>query len=352
MTFTTSTARRFLFVGGGTGGHLTPALGIAEALEARGHECFFLVSGRAVERGYFADRPGHASLGVDSSRLPRPLALIPAALRLRQHARRWRPHVVVALGGASSAAALGWRGAPRVLLEGNRVPGRAVRWMQRGTAATLTLFQETADELPTGHWVGPVGRRALAMPERARARAQLGLDREGVVLLAAGGSQGARDVNELAARMLPRLADLGGQLLALCGAGKAEALRERARAARVPAVVLEHCDDMGAAYAAADFAVLRGGASTMAELLLTRLPAAVLPYPHHADRQQEHNARALEPGVCCFSGSPAEADAFVAGALTDADLRAEMRAALVATAPDDGASRAVAALEEIASRKV
>ena len=342
-------AYRFLFVGGGTGGHLTPALGIAEALEARGHDCYFLVSGRAVERGYFEGRPGHASLGVDSSRLPRALALVPAALRLRRHARGYRPHVLVALGGASSAAVLGWRRAPRVLLEGNRVPGRAVRWMQRGARATLTLFPETAAELPTGRWVGPVGRASLVPPDAAAARARLGLHAAGPVLLAAGGSQGAQAVNQLAARMLPRLAELVGQLLALTGPGNAEELRQALAASGVHGVVLEHCSDMGAAYAAADFAVLRGGASTMAELLLTRLPAAVLPYPHHADRQQEHNARALEPGVCCFPGAPEDADALVAGALADPLLRERMRAALVALAPGDGAARAADVLEEIAA---
>lgn len=345
----TATPRRFLFVGGGTGGHLTPALGLAEELERRGHRCFFLVSGRAVEEGYFADRADHASLQIDRSRLPKALAILAAMLRLRAHARSLRPHAVIVLGGASSIAAYGWRKAPHVLLEGNLCAGKAVRWMQRGAAATLTLFPATADGLRRGHCVGPIGRAAMCAPPAIEARERLGLRPAGAVLLTAGGSQGARDINDFARELLPELAAMGGQLLALTGVGKVTELQAAAAEAGVHAVVLEHCSDMGAAYAAADFAVLRGGASTMAELLLTRLPALILPYPYHKDRQQFHNAAALEPGVRCAERGDGNALCFVAEALRNPELRAQMRAALEAAAPADGAIAAATKVEEIAA---
>ena len=79
---------KVLFVGGGTGGHLTPATGLAEELRARGHRTRFLCNGRAVERAFFQEADEAHSLGIDDSRLPRAAALIRAMLRARREARR------------------------------------------------------------------------------------------------------------------------------------------------------------------------------------------------------------------------------------------------------------------------
>jgi UDP-N-acetylglucosamine--N-acetylmuramyl-(pentapeptide) pyrophosphoryl-undecaprenol N-acetylglucosamine transferase len=324
---------RVLFVGGGTGGHLTPALGLAEALEERGHETLFLISGRAVERAYFADGRAHASLGFDESRWPRPLALLGAMRRARGAARAFAPTLTVALGGAASAAALAV-GGPRVLLEGNAVAGRSVRWMQPFARATLTLFAETAGALRGGVCVGPLGRRVLRARPRAEARAALGLPVDGALLLVLGGSQGAR-------------------ALLLCGPGRAAALEQSAAAWPQVLHVREHCAEMGAAYSAADFALTRGGASTIAELWLHALPAVIVPYPHHRDRQQERNAAALAPGLAVVREEHLDDAALdrVADATLDPARRAPMRAHLesLRARTGDGSARAVRALEEIAS---
>lgn len=342
---------RVLFVGGGTGGHLTPALGLAEALEARGHETLFLISGRAVERDFFADGRRHASLGFDESGLPRPLALIGAMRRARAEARRFAPSVTVALGGAASAAALAVTG-PRVLLEGNAVAGRSVRWMQPFARATLTLFAATAGTLRGGVCVGPLARRALRARPRGEARAALGLPGEGALLLVLGGSQGATALNRAALALAPSLAAQGARALLLCGPGRAAELA--AAAARWPdtLTVREHCADMGAAYSAADFALARGGASTVAELWLHALPAVIVPYPHHRDRQQEHNALALAPGLAVVREEHLDdaALARIAAATLEPALRAPMRAHLesLRARSGDGSALAVRALEEIA----
>lgn len=342
---------RVLFVGGGTGGHLTPALGLAEALEERGHATLFLVSGRAVERAYFADGRAHASLGYDESRWPRPLALPGAMARARREARAFRPDLVVALGGGASAAALAVS-APRVLLEGNAIEGRSVRWMQPFARATLTMFPATAPRLRHGVCVGPLGRRLLDPMPQAQARARLGLPPAGPLLLALGGSQGARAVNLAAARVAQRIAPQGGALLLLCGAGRAADAAEAAAAWPRQVFVREHCDQMGAAYSAADFALTRGGASTVAELWLHALPAVILPYPHHKDRQQELNASALAPGLRVVREADldeAELDRIAAEVLDPAQ-RAPMQAHLAEQRrrAGDGRAQAVRILEEIA----
>lgn len=345
---------RFLFVGGGTGGHLTPALGLAEALEARGHETLFLLSGRGVERSYFADGRSHQSLGIDSSRLPRVAALFPAMLRARRLAKRFRPHAVIALGGASSVAVLGIgrrRQRPLVLLEGNRVLGRSVQLLERFAARTLTMFEETAQQCRRGVQLGPVGRDHLQAVPAEQARRRLGLEPTLPTLLVMGGSQGARDLNRMAQDLLPQLQELGWQLLALVGAEKGAELRSAMEAQGLPGRCLEHCTEMGAAYGAADFALTRGGASTLGELWLQRLPAAVLPYPYHKDRQQQHNAEALAPGVLLLTEEPGQARQQVLACLADASRRTAMADALAGSAPQDGRRHGAQLLEAIASGK-
>ncbi len=341
---------RFLFVGGGTGGHLAPALGMAEELRRRGHETLFLTSGRGVEQDFLAAAGAWASLGTDGGRMPRPLRLLRAMARARREAARFRPQLVVGLGGLTGAAALGAKGRrPLVLLEGNRVVGRGVRFLRRWADGALTLFPEPAGELPGGRCVGPIGRAALAPRPRAEARRALGLAEEGLVLFLTGGSQGALDLNRWAAELAPELARRGVQLHAAAGAGKDRALREAMAAHRVAGRVVAHCADMGAAYSAADLALCRGGAATVAELWLHRLPAVVVPYPGHADRQQELNARALEPGVRVLDDGAA-VRAAVLELLDDAGARRAMSASLAASAPPDGLAQAVGMLEEMAAR--
>ena len=340
---------RFLFVGGGTGGHLTPAIGLAEGLEARGHETLFLLSGRDVEQSYVADGRACKSLAFESSRFPRPFALLGDGMRARKHARRFRPDAVIALGGAASAASLLIPHAPLVLLEGNFVVGRSVKWMASFSALILTMFEPTAKQLKRSVAMGPVTRKLLQPQDVASARAKFGLDPQRKTILVMGGSQGAMDLNQLARSLLPELEKADWQMLAICGAGKGQHLE----AAGYPnLVLLDHCNEMGAAYSAADFALTRGGASTVGELWLHGLPAAVLPYPWHKDRQQEHNTRALEPGLLCLHGTDPNAHLeTILRCLTDDDTRAIMRDSLTAQRPPDGQGIGVAQLEEIAAPK-
>jgi len=345
---------RVLFVGGGTGGHLTPALGLAEALEQAGHETLFLLGGREVEQDYVGTERATESLRFEQSRWPKPLALLGAMGRARRHAARFRPHVTVALGGAASAASLAVPGAPLVLLEGNYVVGKSVRWMQSFAALTLTMYADTAGKIRRAQQVGPLPRKTLDGPcgesahDRSlamrQAREHFGLHPDRPVLLALGGSQGARDVNLAAQSLLPDLRQRGWQLLLLCGPGKASAFAEDLSE---DCVVLEHCSEMGYAYTAAEFVLSRGGASTLGELWLRALPAMVLPYPYHKDRQQEWNARALAPGICCHEHWDESAKTELLACLESPTRRAEMADALRKAGPLDGRAKAVQLLEEI-----
>jgi len=336
-------------VGGGTGGHLTPALGLAEGLQERGHKTFFLSSGRSVEEDYLCHAGECASLGVDESSLPRPLPLIPALFRARTHGKKFQPDVVIGLGGLCGCAALSARlGAPLVLLEGNRVVGRGVRLMQGFAKHTLTLFEDTAEHLKSGLWVGPLGRHSLQPVSAHEAREHFCLPQDSTILLLMGGSQGAAQLNDFVAENAATLAQRSVALLALCGPGKAEKLRKAAKEADLPAVVLDHCKEMGLAYSAADFVLCRGGASTVAELWLHRVPSMIVPYPWHKDRQQEHNAQALGKGTVITDSLGAESGQHLLNLLGSQERLASMRVALEDNAPPDGLPRALSLLENLA----
>jgi UDP-N-acetylglucosamine--N-acetylmuramyl-(pentapeptide) pyrophosphoryl-undecaprenol N-acetylglucosamine transferase len=215
-------------------------------------------------------------------------------------ARRFRPDVVVATGGyvafpavagARAAALATRRRVPIALLEPNAEPG-----------LTNRLLEPFVDEIWLG--VGGVARRkavltgtpvraSLRVPlEREVARTQLGLASGRTTIVAIGGSQGARRLNEAMLGLDKAARRNGWQVLALTGAGELE--RARTAASGLDWLhVAGYLDDPAPAYAAADIVVARAGASTLAELAATGTPALLVPYPHATADHQTRNAEAV-----------------------------------------------------------
>lgn len=292
---------RALFVGGGTGGHLAPGVAVAEGLAARGHDVAFAIAGRDVERALLGPR------GLEHHALFRGGLGRPAPWRLAvwfAAVRRWRallaersPDVVVVLGGwvALPVVIAGTGARPTVLLEQNAHPGRVQRALS-GRVDHVCLAYD-GDAMPRGRATTTVTGnplRDLAPLAAADARARLGLDPRRATLLLMGGSQGAADVNRLAGALVAVVAETGApwQVLHITGAGRHGVEGSSARV-DVPVVRVPFVDDMAAAYAAADVAVCRSGAITVAELAATGTPALFVPYPHHADDHQRKNAAPL-----------------------------------------------------------
>lgn len=287
---------RVAWVGGGTGGHLVPGVAVAQALGA-GVESCFVVAGRPVERDVLAAIPHRLETLFDGAGgRPAPWradAWWRALRRFRAVRDDFDPDVVVVLGGwvALPAVVAGFGGRPSVLVEQNARPGRVQRLLSgRVDHACLTV---DAPDMPRGrvgtHVTGnPVPR--LVLPPRGEAIARLGLDPERRTLLLMGGSLGARDLNLL----LPLLGETlaarpeAWQVLHLTGRQACVAGHRD-----VPVVARPFLSAMADAYAAADLAVSRAGGCTVAELANTGTPAVLVPYPHHADRHQEANARLL-----------------------------------------------------------
>ena len=302
--------RRFLVSCGGTGGHLSPGIALAEGLIARGHEAVLLISRKRVDGRLIGKYPG-----LRFERMPghpfslRPLALARCAasqalallfcLRL---IARWRPDAIVGFGGFTSAPIVlagGLARVPVVLHESNRVPGLAIR--TAGRFAQRVYLPAGVRIGSVSPWVSrqvglPVRSEIVRLP-RADSRAALGLDPNQKVLAVLGGSQGASVLNEWTRINVGALAAEGIQVYCLTGLdkGPAESIEMRTRTgAAVRVTFAPFCDRMAELLSAADLVVSRAGAGTLAELIRCETPAILVPYPHAADRHQDRNAEFFE----------------------------------------------------------
>jgi UDP-N-acetylglucosamine--N-acetylmuramyl-(pentapeptide) pyrophosphoryl-undecaprenol N-acetylglucosamine transferase len=281
-----------VFAGGGTGGHLYPAIAIADALRSRGAGITFIGSAQRLEAS-IVPKAGYELHTIASHWLPRVPSLelfrtlvlnAKGTLQSMRLLARQRPDLVVATGGyVSFPVALAARirrllrltDAPLVLLEPNAAPG-----------LTNRLLSPIVDEV----WTSAPIRSALRnLPRREDAIERLGLDPSLRTLVAIGGSQGARSINDALVRLVESNAiPQDWQLFALTGASEYERVRSALRNAR------PYLDDMADAYAAADLVLSRAGASTLGELAALGKPAILVPYPYAAEGHQATNAARFE----------------------------------------------------------
>ncbi len=311
--------RTILLAGGGTAGHVFPALAVARELTARADDVevvFVGVADRLEAR--LVPASGfelHTIAAVAIPRRPSPRLLqVPGALRAGVRACRTliterRAVAAVTFGGYVSFPldrAAFREQLPLVVHEQNSVPGLtnrvAARWADRVAvtfpgSAPRFRYQERC--VVTGN---PVRSDVLELDRTARRAAALeafGLDPERRTVLVFGGSQGARSINRAIVDAHERCGDRPVQVLhATGGVGYTAAARawEEARAAHPkgpPVRLVEFIDDMAGAYAAADVVVCRAGATSIAELTVLGLPSVLIPYPHATADHQRENAHAL-----------------------------------------------------------
>jgi len=363
-----------LFVGGGTGGHLYPALAIIEQIHAARPNALARIACSTRD----IDRRVLATAGVPFTPIPA-RSPGPTPARLARFAAAWRtsvqdlramirdmraqtgPVVVVAMGGFVSAPALRAARRERVpiaLVNLDAVPGRANRYLARRVDAVYTAAP--VEGRPSWTRTPPIVRAAMNDPiEPSQARRSLDLDPDTRTLLITGGSQGARSINTLMTAFARAHPDAltGWQILHQCGPGADRSGLDNAyQSLGVAARVVEYIDDMRPALYAADLTLSRCGAGSVAECAATRTPALFLPYPYHKDEHQRHNARVLtDTGAAIVRTDRVDPDANLADAgaqlrrlLTDPAALAAARSAADALPPADGAARVARALERLA----
>lgn len=295
-----------VLAGGGTGGHISPGIAIAEALQevAPEFDRVFACSTRAVD-ARMLEHVGADFTPIEAEGLSiKPakfLRFARAFLAGRAAARalleRRRACAVIALGGYVTGPVVDAArklGIPVLLVNLDATPGKANRWVARHARRILTACPTPSRPDFAERIVGmPVRRAAVASLPLREARERLGLEPGLHTLLVTGASQGAASLNDLLRLLLEqeRAAFGGWQVLHLVGNADAAPIEAAYRAASVRARVVPFLHEMGLAWGAADLALSRAGANSVAEALLNAVPTVYAPYPYHADLHQKWNAQ-------------------------------------------------------------
>lgn len=295
--------------GGGTGGHIFPAIAIANALKARVPDAEFLFVG-AEGRMEMEKVPaaGYKITGLWISGLQRkltlanlsfPLKVISSIFRAKKILRGFRPDAVIGTGGYASGPMLrvaASSGVPTVIQEQNSFPGITNRVLAAKVNRICVAYQGMEKYFPKEKIVftgNPVRQDILNLQgKRVRAMEMFGLDESKKTLLVIGGSLGARTINLALAEGIKRITEAGYQVI--WQTGKNFLPQAKIAAGNVPGVfVSDFITRMDLAYAAADVVISRAGASSVSELCLVGKAAILVPSPNVAEDHQTKNAMAL-----------------------------------------------------------
>lgn len=300
---------RLLISGGGTGGHIFPALSIANAVKRRMPDAEILFVGalgrmemeRVPAAGY--DIEGLPVAGFDRKRLWRNFGVLwklwKSMRKARRIVREFKPDMAIGVGGYASGPVLKQaqkHGIPTLIQEQNSYPGVTNKLLAPKAECICVAYDGLERYFPAGKIVktgNPVRKDLEECPlSAAEAKKELGFDPERLLVLSVGGSLGARTVNEAIAESLPMLRDKGVQLMWQTGRYGAEQFQGIARRYdNVKATTF--ITRMDLAYKAADVVVSRAGAGTISELQILGKPVILIPSPNVAEDHQRHNAEAL-----------------------------------------------------------
>jgi UDP-N-acetylglucosamine--N-acetylmuramyl-(pentapeptide) pyrophosphoryl-undecaprenol N-acetylglucosamine transferase len=298
-----------MFAGGGTGGHLLPGVSLAEELRCTlGASVCFLITRRKIDQT-LVPTGKFAVTQIRQEPLPARLTGIPvflfftllAAVRTFLQIMKFRPHLIVGLGGFGSFSAVVCGKLlclPVVLLEQNAFPGKANRLLSYIADAVFCEWERTAWSFPFPWKVFPLGnpiRRSLRLNEKVSARISFGLAPHTSTLLVLGGSQGAHALNialcETAQIVDGQKKEI--QVIHLAGARDREEVENSYRRSGISACVMDFLQEMERAYSAADLVFCRAGGTTIAELTALGLPAVLVPHLHSSENHQVANAEEL-----------------------------------------------------------
>ncbi len=349
-----------VLTGGGTAGHINPALALAEILQERGHQVHFAgtpqgVEARLVGLTNIPFEPFEAA-GFDRQA---PWTLVSSSVKVVRsswRARTWmsqiKPDVVVGFGGYVSipvGMAAERAGIPVVVHEQNSVMGLANRYLGKKAKAVCLTYEVAAQGQELGGEIILTGnpvRRAVLQATREEGRALLGVPDEATLLLVFGGSLGARHINQAIVAMKDQLLAVEDlHVVHITGPGEYDATIKALALSDEQAKrwhVMPYQDQMPQTLAAADCTVARAGATSLAEISARRLPAVLVPFPYATADHQTTNAQAYVAAGAASMVADSELDspAFapqVMKLVTTASARQAMREAAAGFKTEDAA---------------
>jgi len=303
--------RRFFFAGGGTGGHIYPAVAVAERIAqlAPAAKVHFFCSSRQIDAQILKQTPFEYTVlpargfSVGASGL---IDFVRSFIRSFRIAKEVigesKDAVVIGVGGfvAGPVCFAAHKGkVPIALLNVDIVPGRANKIIARWADEIFVQFDQTAQYFAKRKAkisvVGCPLRSGFSEPEPARAIEQLGLDKGKKILLVTGASSGAANINDAVCSLLGKLDVFADdwQIVHLAGHTHFEKVESRYGDVKISHKVMGYYDDMANLLAAADLVIGRSGAVSVAEYAAAGVPSICMPYPHHKDMHQYLNAGKL-----------------------------------------------------------
>lgn len=371
---------RLLLTGGGTGGHIYPALALAELFLQRHpqSDVLYIGSGRGLE-ATLVPQAGIAFAAIKAQGVvgKRPLQAIGAAIASAQGfrtagrlLRRFRPTVALGTGGYVSVPVLlaaARQGVPIIIHEQNALPGVANRRLSRYAAAVAAPFAGMEGFFAKGCRVVVTGnpvRREILTLATSEGRRRLGLEPDGPLVLIFGGSRGAASLNRAALGLVEAIIEgrgIDAQVLWITGEAYAgevrQALQDKGisleRAKQHGVSILPYLHEMAWALAAADLAVARAGATALAELSARGVPVIAVPSPNVTHDHQTHNARRfVAAGAAVMiedrALTPERLHREITELLANPEQRRRMAAAGQALGHADAALRLATLIEEVA----
>jgi len=301
-----SKKRTIFFAGGGTGGHIYPALAVAEKLSPdKNIEVCFFCSQRPVDSAilkktsYKYECLPARPLGANPMFL---LGFVASFFKACVRLIKAGDAVVVGVGGFVAApvvVAARILGKQLAFINVDIVPGTANRRLARLASKIFVQFEYTKDKFGNGKFevvvCGCPLRSEFDNPQPGNIKAVLGLDADKKILFITGASSGAHNINMAMGLLMGKLAAYkdSWQIVHLTGAGKKGDLERQYESSGIKSRVLEYSDDMAAILAASDAVIGRCGAVSVAEFIAASVPAICLPYPYHQDDHQRLNARQM-----------------------------------------------------------
>jgi len=352
--------KTFLFAGGGSGGHISPGLAVAERLLELDPQvkCIFACSNRTIDKQMLTQEGAKFEPLPASGFSPNPLALLRFVINNRKSRRiatqvfqKYNVSEIVSMGGFVSApvvAAAKSCSISSTLVNLDDPPGKANRWIARHCDRVL-LATEVRHASGFDHQIVgmPIRRNCVADKDQAICKSKLGLDPDKFTLLVTGASQGATSINKFMVAFAKSISDkfANWQIYHLAGHGCGDELRSDYKQANVTIRVDEFQTNMGLAWGGADLAISRSGASSVAEAWANAVPTVFMPYPYHRDDHQRLNAQPMVD----IGGAAIETDRIDAAEnvkfvgetvlklMNDENERNAMRRTLVDNAPKDAA---------------